>query len=65
MSEPLDQSRPLWQIYLVERGGAGAADSDPGFAAISKTHHALVDGVSAVDVGAMILDPTRRAPTSG
>ena len=56
MSEPLDQSRPLWQIYLVERGGGGAG-GDPGFAAISKTHHALVDGVSAVDVGAIILDP--------
>ena len=55
MSEPLDQSRPLWQIYLVERGGG--AGGDPGFAAISKTHHALVDGVSAVDVGAIILDP--------
>ncbi len=54
MSEPLDQSRPLWQLYLVERCGAGA---ERGFAAISKTHHALVDGVSAIDVGAVILDP--------
>ena len=54
MSEPLDQSRPLWQMYLVERCGAGA---ESGFAAISKTHHALVDGVSAIDVGAVILDP--------
>jgi diacylglycerol O-acyltransferase len=51
MSEPLDQERPLWQIYLIEglRGGR--------FAAVSKTHHALVDGVAAVDVGAVILDP--------
>jgi len=54
MSEPLDQSRPLWQLYLIERCGPGRAQ---GFAAISKTHHALVDGVSAVDVGAIILDP--------
>ena len=54
MSEPLDQSRPLWQLYLVERCGAGG---ERGFAAISKTHHALVDGVSAIDVGAIILDP--------
>ena len=56
MSEPLDQSRPLWQLYLVERCGGGAV-AIRGFAAISKTHHALVDGVSAVDVGAIILDP--------
>jgi diacylglycerol O-acyltransferase len=51
MSEPLDQDRPLWQIYLIE-GLEGER-----FAAISKTHHALVDGVAAVDVGAVILDP--------
>ena len=58
MSEPLDQSRPLWQLYLIERcGGGGEEGGDWGFAAISKTHHALVDGVSAVDVGAIILDP--------
>ncbi len=52
MSDPLDQDRPLWQLYLIE-GRAGGQ----GFAAVSKTHHALVDGVSAVDVGAVILDP--------
>ena len=51
MSEPLDQERPLWQLHLIERGPGN------GFAAVSKTHHALVDGVSAVDVGAIILDP--------
>lgn len=51
MSEPLDQSRPLWQIYLIEGLERGR------FAAVSKTHHALVDGVAAVDVGAVILDP--------
>ena len=54
MSEPLDQERPLWQLYLIERGAPGSGN---GFAAVSKTHHALVDGVSAVDVGAVILDP--------
>ncbi|HKJ35263.1 MAG TPA: wax ester/triacylglycerol synthase family O-acyltransferase [Solirubrobacterales bacterium] len=51
MSEPLDQDRPLWQIHLIEGLEHGR------FAAISKTHHALVDGVAAVDVGAVILDP--------
>ena len=54
MSEPLDQDRPLWQLYLIERGAPG---SGKGFAAVSKTHHALVDGISAIDVGAVILDP--------
>ena len=51
MSQPLDLERPLWQLYLVEglEGGRHAY--------ISKTHHALVDGVSAVDVGTIMLDP--------
>jgi diacylglycerol O-acyltransferase / wax synthase len=51
MSAPLDLERPLWQLYLVEglEGGRHAY--------ISKTHHALVDGVSAVDVGTIMLDP--------
>ncbi len=51
MSEPLDQDRPLWQIYLIENLNGKR------FAAVSKTHHALVDGIAAVDVGAVILDP--------
>jgi diacylglycerol O-acyltransferase len=51
MSEPLDFTRPLWQLYLIEGLEGGR------YGAISKTHHALVDGVSAVDVGTIMLDP--------
>jgi WS/DGAT/MGAT family acyltransferase len=52
----LDRHRPLWEIYLVE----GLADGR--FAIITKTHHAMVDGISAVDIGTLILDlePTPR-----
>ncbi len=50
MSEPLDLTRPLWQLYLIE----GLEDGRHAY--ISKTHHALVDGVAAVDVGTIILD---------
>ncbi len=52
-SRHLDRSRPLWELYLLE----GLADGRA--ALITKTHHAMVDGISAMDVGAMILDSTR------
>ena len=56
MSRPLDRSRPLWEMYLVEGLDAGTA---PGrVAIITKTHHALVDGVTAIDIGTVILDAT-------
>lgn len=51
-SRPLDRNRPLWEMYLVE----GLADGH--FAVIQKTHHAMVDGISAVDIGQVILDST-------
>ena len=43
-SQPLDRS-PLWEIYLVE-GFPGNR-----VAVITKTHPALVDGLSAIDIG--------------
>lgn len=52
-SRQLDRARPLWEIYLVE----GLADG--GFAIITKTHHAMVDGISAMDIGTLILDASR------
>jgi WS/DGAT/MGAT family acyltransferase len=47
---PLDRTKPLWEINLVE----GLEDGR--FALISKTHHALVDGVSGVDVTSVLFD---------
>ncbi len=52
MSRRLDRHRPLWEIYLVEGLQGGR------IGVITKTHHALVDGVSAVDIGQVILDVT-------
>jgi diacylglycerol O-acyltransferase len=51
-SRQLDRNRPLWEIYLVEGLEGGRV------AVITKTHHAMVDGVSAVDIGTVILDVT-------
>jgi diacylglycerol O-acyltransferase / wax synthase len=60
---PLDRTKPLWEMNLVE-GLAPAADSTPRFAIISKTHHALVDGVSGVDITSVLFD-TAPDPTGG
>ena len=49
-SQALDRSRPLWEIWLVE------GLSDGRFALLSKTHHALVDGVSGVDIATVLFD---------
>ena len=52
MARPLDRSRPLWEMYLVE------GLSDGRFAILTKTHHAMVDGAGAIDIGQVILDVT-------
>lgn len=54
MSRRLDRSRALWEMYLVEGLSGGR------IAVISKTHHAMVDGISAVDLAQVILDPSPR-----
>jgi WS/DGAT/MGAT family acyltransferase len=61
-SQRLDRSKPLWEIWLVEKM-AGER-----FALIAKTHHALVDGISGVDITTVLFDtapdpaPTSRPP---
>lgn len=50
MSQQLDRTKPLWEIWFVE----GLADDR--FALISKTHHAVVDGVSGADIMSVMLD---------
>jgi len=54
MSRRLDRSRPLWEIYLVEGLSGGR------IAVITKTHHAMVDGIGAVDLAQVMLDQTPR-----
>jgi WS/DGAT/MGAT family acyltransferase len=49
-SQALDRSKPLWELWLVQ----GLEENR--FAIVSKTHHALVDGVSGVDVGTVLFD---------
>jgi WS/DGAT/MGAT family acyltransferase len=49
-SQALDRSKPLWELWLVE-----GLENDR-FAVLSKTHHALVDGVSGVDIATVLFD---------
>jgi diacylglycerol O-acyltransferase / wax synthase len=50
MSQQLDRSHPLWELWLVE------GMSPDRFALISKTHHCLIDGISGVDIMSVLLD---------
>jgi diacylglycerol O-acyltransferase len=57
-SQQLDRDKPLWEVWLVE------GLEDDRFAVLSKTHHALVDGISGVDIMSVLFDtsPEPAAP---
>lgn len=57
MSRPLERTRPLWEMYLVE----GLADDR--MAILTKTHRALVDGHGALEINQIIVDHTRETPS--
>ncbi|GAA3391607.1 WS/DGAT/MGAT family O-acyltransferase [Cryptosporangium minutisporangium] len=50
ISGQLDRSRPLWELYLVEGLSRGRV------AVVTKSHPALVDGASGVDLLHVLLD---------
>ena len=52
-SQQLDRDKPLWEMWIVE--GLEGGDR---FAVLSKTHHALVDGISGVDIASVLFDVT-------
>jgi diacylglycerol O-acyltransferase / wax synthase len=58
LAPPLDRSKPLWELTLVD-----GFDTDR-FAVVYKTHHAMADGISAVDIGMLLFDvePTAAPP---
>ena len=54
ISRPLDNTRPLWEMYLVE----GLADDR--FAIFTKSHSALVDGETALEISQVLFDPQEK-----
>jgi WS/DGAT/MGAT family acyltransferase len=58
LSRPLDLDRPLWRLCLVD----GLRDG--GFAVVGQAHHALVDGIAALEVAMLLLDADPDAPAT-
>jgi diacylglycerol O-acyltransferase / wax synthase len=56
MSTPLDRAGPLWQLWIADN----LADGRIGI--VGKAHHCMVDGIAAVELAALLLDPTTTPP---
>ncbi len=52
LARPLDMRRPLWEMTIV----TGLRDGK--VVIVNRAHHAMVDGVSSVDILTLLLDPT-------
>ncbi len=50
MSQRLDRSRPLWELWVVDGLAEGA------WAQINKVHHCMLDGLAGIDLTTLILD---------
>jgi diacylglycerol O-acyltransferase len=50
VSKHLDPSRPLWEVWIID----GLADG--GFVVVAKTHYALVEGLTGVELATMLFD---------
>jgi len=51
LSRPLARDRPLWELWIADR----LADGRIGM--VGKAHHCMVDGIAAVELSTMLLDP--------
>jgi diacylglycerol O-acyltransferase len=56
MSTPLPHDRPLWQLCIAERLEDGRV------AVVGKAHHCMVDGIAAVELASLLLDPEPDSP---
>jgi diacylglycerol O-acyltransferase len=50
ISRPLDRTKPLWELYLIEGMEDGLA------AILTKVHHSMVDGLAAIDLASAVYD---------
>src|SRR3954469_12283754 len=56
LSEPLRRDRPLWEFWIADRLRDGR------IGLVGKAHHCMVDGIAAVELGSLLLDPAPDAP---
>jgi WS/DGAT/MGAT family acyltransferase len=52
MSAPLDHDRPLWELWIADELDDGR------IGVVGKVHHCMVDGIAAVELATLLLDPT-------
>ena len=58
MAQQLDLARPPWQIHVITGLGGGR------FGVLVKLHHALADGLGAVELGMRLLDGCQGDPAA-
>src|SRR4051812_16181866 len=51
LSQPLDRDRPLWELWSADRLDDGR------IGVVGKVHHCMVDGIAAVELAPLMLDP--------
>jgi diacylglycerol O-acyltransferase / wax synthase len=58
-ARPLDLNKPLWEMTVIEGLSGGRV------AVVNKVHHAMVDGISTVDIATLLLDSEPSPTTYG
>jgi diacylglycerol O-acyltransferase / wax synthase len=53
MSSQLERSRPLWELWIADQLDDGR------IGVVGKAHHCMVDGLAAVELASLLLDPER------
>jgi diacylglycerol O-acyltransferase / wax synthase len=56
MSTPLARNRPLWEVWVADTLDDGR------IGVVGKVHHCMVDGIAAVELAALLVDPTPEPP---
>jgi diacylglycerol O-acyltransferase / wax synthase len=56
LSTPLGRERPLWELWIADRLDDGR------IGVVGKAHHCMVDGIAAVELATVLLDPEPDCP---